>query len=64
MELLRSVLVLPQGRQASRSYQNASNNGKAMHDTAEQDNASHGWAGYVKAQSMLGRLMLAIIRGN
>jgi hypothetical protein len=34
-----------------------------MYGTAEQDNASHGWAGHVKAQSMSGGLMLAMIAG-
>ena len=29
----------------------------------EQDNASHGWAGHVKAQSKLGGMMLAMITG-
>ena len=66
-ELLRSVLVLLQGRQAGRqagrSYQIASNNGKATYGMAEQDNASHGWAGHVKTQSKLARLMLAMIKG-
>ena len=51
------------GRQAGRSYQNASNDGKAIYGTAEQDTASHGWTGHVKTQSKLAILMLAIITG-
>ena len=64
-EVLRSVRVLLQGRQAGRqagrSYQNASNDGKAIYGTAEQDNASHGWTGHVKTQSKLATLMPAMI---
>ena len=30
---------------------------------AEQDNASHGWTGHIKAQSTLGISMLAMITG-
>ena len=43
------VLHSKPGRPSNRSFPITSNNDKAMHATAEQDNASHGWA-HVKAQ--------------
>ena len=68
LQLLRSVRVLLQGRQAGRhtcrSYQTASSNGKSIYGMVEQDNASHGWTGHVKAQSKLARLMLVMITGT